>query len=60
MSLDSGLRSGLVGGAEPESVRQHRPFQVIEVPLTVRSMPTVTPSYQAITSSTSSLWPGWT
>ncbi|MFF4866887.1 FAD-dependent oxidoreductase [Streptomyces sp. NPDC001231] len=32
MGLDRGLRPGLVGGAEAESVRQHRLFHVVEVP----------------------------
>ncbi|GAA2619538.1 hypothetical protein GCM10010307_02220 [Streptomyces vastus] len=33
MGLDRGLRPGLDGGAESETVRQHRLFHVIEVPL---------------------------
>jgi hypothetical protein len=33
VGLDGGLRPGLVGGAEPEPVRQHRLFQVTEIPL---------------------------
>ena len=33
MGLDHGLRPGLVGGAEPESVWQYRLFHVGEVPL---------------------------